>query len=184
MIAAFDVHYLDHGCAAAAAVLFIDYGDAVAARRYTRIVHGVPDYVRGQFFRRELPCLLELIADIEESLDTMIVDGYVMHGDGPGLGHHLYRAFGGKIPVIGVAKSKYANAPGIEILRGRSQRPLYVTAAGLDRRDAGERIRQMHGRHRIPTLLKQADHLARETARKFIANSNGGGCGFSERESV
>jgi len=40
---------------------------------------------------------------------------------------------------------------GIEIFRGGSIHPLYVTSAGMDPQKASERIRTMHGAHRIPT---------------------------------
>jgi len=36
-----------------------------------------------------------------------------------------------------------------------------VTAAGCDPLAAAERIAAMHGPHRIPDLLRQADRLAR-----------------------
>ena len=47
------------------------------------------------------------------------------------------------------------------VLRGGSERPLWVTAAGMDPREACARVREMHGAHRIPTLLKRVDALCR-----------------------
>jgi deoxyribonuclease V len=96
-----------------------------------------------------------------------VIDGYVSLGTGPGLGQHLFEALGGEIAIIGVAKSKFAGSSGTEILRGRSRRPLYITSVGIERRAACERIRSMHGPHRIPTLLKQVDQVARAHARKI-----------------
>ena len=49
-----------------------------------------------------------------------MIDGYVMLGDRPGLGQHLFESFGGRIPVVGVAKSKHKDSPVIEVLRGGS----------------------------------------------------------------
>jgi deoxyribonuclease V len=49
----------------------------------------------------------------------------------------------------------------VEVRRGDSQKPLYVTAAGVSAEDAASRISEMHGPFRIPTLLKQVDTLAR-----------------------
>lgn len=95
-----------------------------------------------------------------------------MIGDRPGLGRHLFEILGHRIPVIGVAKSRFADAPGIEILRGGSRRPLYVTSAGIDPRGASEKIRTMHGSHRIPTLLKRVDLLARGLSNP-ISKKNG-----------
>ncbi len=63
--------------------------------------------------------------------------------------------------MIGVAKTRFAGAEAVAILRGRSHQPLFVTAAGLDARRAAELVRGMHGPHRLPTLLKRADQLAR-----------------------
>jgi len=47
------------------------------------------------------------------------------------------------------------------VLRGDSSRPLFVTAAGMNADGAAELVRGMHGLHRLPTLLKRADQLAR-----------------------
>jgi deoxyribonuclease V len=168
MIAAFDVYYLENGYASAAAVLFSDYRDAEPSAVYTQLLPGTADYVPGEFYRRELPCILTLLAQFNEFPDEMVVDGYVMLGDRPGLGQHLFNWFDGKIPVVGVAKSKFEGAGGIEVFRGGSMHPLYVTSAGVNLQKASERIRTMHGAHRIPTLLKRVDVLAREQARQFI----------------
>lgn len=167
MIAAFDVHYLKNGCASAAAVLFSDYRDSVPAEVYTQFRPGAADYIPGEFYRRELPCILTLIKQINEVPDEIVVDGYVMLGDRPGLGRHLFNSFDGKIPVIGVAKSKFEDAGGTEVFRGGSIHPLYVTSAGVNLQKASQRIRTMHGAYRIPTLLKRVDVLAREQARQL-----------------
>ena len=164
MIAAFDVHYLQNGYASAAAVLFSDYGDAEPAAEYSQLLPVTADYIPGEFYRRELPCILTLLGQFNKVPDEMVVDGYVMLGNTPGLGQHLFNSFDGKIPVVGVAKSKFEGAGGIEVFRGGSIHPLYVTAAGVDLQKASERIRTMHGDHRIPTLLKRVDALAREQA--------------------
>jgi deoxyribonuclease V len=167
MIAAFDVHYLKNGCASAAAVLFSDYRDAEPAAVYTQFFPGAADYIPGEFYRRELPCILTLLEQINEVPDEMVVDGYVMLGDRPGLGRHLFNSFDGEIPVVGVAKSKFEGAGGTEVFRGGSIHPLYVTSVGVNLEKASKRIRTMHGAHRIPTLLKRVDVLAKEQARQF-----------------
>jgi deoxyribonuclease V len=167
-IAAFDVHYLKNGCASVAAVLFCDYRDAGPAELYTQFLSGAANYIPGEFYKRELPCILTLLEQIDIVPDEMVVDGYVMLGDRPGLGWHLFNWFDGKIPVVGMAKSKFEGAGGVEVFRGGSIRPLYVTSAGVGLKKASERIRTMHGAHRIPTLLKRVDVLAREQARQFI----------------
>jgi deoxyribonuclease V len=166
IIAAFDVHYLEDGRASGAAVLFSGYGDEEPSAVFTRFLPGAADYLPGEFYRRELPSILSLLAQIPETPAEMIIDGYVMLGERPGLGQHLFDLFEGRIPVIGVAKSKFPGSLGAEVLRGRSIRPLYVTSAGLNRKEASEKIRMMHGPHRIPTLLKRADLAARENSRQ------------------
>ena len=165
MIAAFDVHYLAKGCMAGA-VVFSDYSDPEPETEYTLFLSRTEAYVPGAFYQRELPGILSLLIQFEQMPDEMIVDGYVMLGKKPGLGQHLFEHYEGKIPVIGVAKSKFAGATATDIYRGGSMRPLYVTAAGIDIQAAAERIRTMHGTHRIPTLLKRVDYLARERAKQ------------------
>ena len=160
-LAAFDVHYADNGRVSAAAVLFSDYGDPQPVMECTEFLSAAAKYIPGEFYRRELPAILALLKKFDRPPDELIVDGYVMLGDRPGLGHHLFSALEGKITVIGVAKSKYKGSAGIEVFRGRSARPLYVTAAGMGQDEAVEKIRRMHGKHRIPTLLKRVDRLAR-----------------------
>lgn len=161
MIAAFDVHYLPDGKASAAAVLFNEYTDRHPSLEHTILTDVSSRYIPGQFYRREMPCILRVIEQFGEMPREMIVDGYVMLGDRPGLGRHLFDHFAGKVSVIGVAKSKYKGSTGIEVLRGRSGRPLYVTAAGADPAAAAEKIRAMYGPHRLPALLKRVDLLAR-----------------------
>lgn len=118
-------------------------------------------YEPGRFYRRELPHLVGVLA-LLAPFDAVIVDGYVWLGAGnPGLGAHLHTALGGATPVIGVAKSAYAGAEAAEVVRGTSARPLYITAAGIDAREAAEHVRAMHGEHRIPTLLRRVDQLCR-----------------------
>ena len=91
----------------------------------------------------------------------VIVDGYVwLAGGTPGLGAHLHGALG--VPMIGVAKTRYASAAGAaEVCRGESRSPLFVSAVGLELAEAVEGVRRMHGPYRVPTLLKQVDALTR-----------------------
>lgn len=165
MIAAFDVAYAEDGSAQAAAVVFARITDPGPYRVYRRRLTAVADYVPGFFYRRELPCILTLLTDIEECVETIIVDGYVTLGDRPGLGAHLCRNIAPGIAVIGVAKTPFAGGRPAEVLRGGSRKPLYVTAHGLGLEEAGRLIQAMHGSHRLPTLLKTVDRLSREPIR-------------------
>jgi deoxyribonuclease V len=118
-------------------------------------------YEPGKFYRRELPHIRSALTLMLPPLTAIIVDGYVWLGSDKGLGAHLYDALGQTTPVIGVAKTQFAGALAIEVIRGVSARPLYVTAAGMDATQASEHVLNMHGDHRIPTLLKRVDQLAR-----------------------
>jgi deoxyribonuclease V len=160
IIAAFDVCYPRGGGASAAAVLFRDFKDAVPTAEYTQMLPDVADYLPGEFYRRELPGILALLAKVKESLDQVIIDGYVKLGNQPGLGQRLFERLNGTVPVIGVAKSKFSGSEGVEILRGKSRRPLYITCAGVAPQLAAGNIQKMHGPFRIPTLLKRVDALA------------------------
>ena len=166
MIALLDVHYFED--AARAACVVADPGAAVAASEHTRLVSPVAPYEPGAFYRRELPCLLAVLEEVDwRSLDALVVDGYVwLDRDGrPGLGAHLWEALGEEIPVLGVAKNAYGAADfAAEVLRGESERPLYVTAAGWPQATAAEMIAAMHGPYRIPTLLRRVDTLCRAGA--------------------
>lgn len=111
-------------------------------------------------YKRELPAILAVLEQLPAAPELVIVDAYVDLGPGrPGLGRRLFDAIG--IPVIGVAKTRFAEADAIEVLRGSSARPLFVTAAGVDAMKAAAWIREMHGASRLPTLLKLVDRLAR-----------------------
>ena len=167
MIAAFDVHYREGGPASAAAIVFDDFSDRAPAAEHHAVIAAPAAYVAGAFYRRELPCILALLEQIEIPPTTLIVDGYVMLGLKPGLGQHLFETLECRIPVIGVAKSRFRRAPAHVVLRGTSRSPLYVTAAGMDADAAAENIERMHGNDRIPTLLRHVDRLAREGADQY-----------------
>jgi deoxyribonuclease V len=50
----------------------------------------------------------------------------------------------------------------VPIVRGISRQPLFVTTIGTDVAAAAAAVLGMHGAHRIPTLLKRVDRLARD----------------------
>lgn len=162
-LACVDVDYRVRG-AVAGCVLFTGWGDAVAARELVTSVAEVEPYVPGQLYRREGPLLERVLALVGHPLDVVIVDGNVWldAAGAPGLGAHLWQALGGRVAVIGVAKTAYAGAPAVTVVRGASTNPLHVTAAGLDPATAAAHILAMHGPHRLPTLLTRVDRLCRE----------------------
>ena len=161
-ILAMDVQYAEQGhWGLAAGVLFTSWEAEKPAKKVTTPYAGVADYMPGQFYQRELPCLLELLGQMDLP-DIIIVDGYVDVAPGhPGLGRHLYEALGSKVVVIGVAKTYFQDTAATPVLRGKSAKPLFVTAAGMDLDEACACIQRMHGPFRIPTLLKLVDQIAR-----------------------
>lgn len=167
MIACFDVQYGDQtGCAAA--VVFDDWFSAVARAQYTKMLPIAAAYQPGQFFRRELGPLNSVFAVIEEPIDVCVIDAYCTLDDSgnAGLGSHFYQAVqaqGRNIPVIGVAKNRFRDTThAAEVLRGSSQRPLFVTSVGMPLQQAADRIAKIHGDHREPTMLKLVDRIARD----------------------
>ncbi|WAC06693.1 MAG: endonuclease V [Thermodesulfobacteriota bacterium] len=81
MIAAFDVHYFADGRASTGAVLSHHYTDPEPALEYVGLTDEVTQYIPGQFYRRELPCILRLLEQFNETPEEMLIDGYVLLGD-------------------------------------------------------------------------------------------------------
>jgi deoxyribonuclease V len=162
MLACVDVDYRDD-LAVAACLTFSDWQDSRPVRELTEVVREVEPYRPGEFFRRELPCLMQVLGRLEERPSIVLIDGYVWLGrDKPGLGAHLHQALGGQISVVGVAKTRFAGAtPVKEVVRGQSSLPLFVSAVGIEPGEAAEKVRTMHGPYRLPTLLKKVDQLCR-----------------------
>jgi deoxyribonuclease V len=165
MILAIDVAY--HGASAQVAGALFDSWDAINFSKHYKIsLDHIMDYESGQFYKRELPCILALLAHIKDTFDVIVIDGYVSLGDEQkaGLGQHLYETLIHKVPVIGVAKNQFKDTPvECEILRGQSMQPLYVTAIGIELELAKQYVKDMHGKYRIPKLLKDIDRLSRDS---------------------
>ncbi len=178
--AAVDVHYDDaQQLAWVAAVVFVDWTADRPDGTRTREQRGIAPYVSGQFYRRELPCLLPLLEDLrgEVALESVIVDGHVDLGSGrPGLGRYLFEAMKGEVEIIGVAKSPFRGSPALPLYRGRSRRPLWVSATGCVE-TARINIARMHGPSRLPTLLRMVDRMAR-------SRSGREGAGATKTDSV
>ena len=160
MIVALDVDY-NTDRVVAAGIGFDAWTEAVPSLELV-VASDAPaaEYEPGRFYLRELPHLTAVLALVDPAPAIIVVDGYVWLAPGrPGLGAHLHEACG--VPVIGVAKNPFAGAVAIEVVRGDNARPLLVTAVGIEPADAAAHIRTMHGPHRIPTLLRRVDQLAR-----------------------
>lgn len=170
MILAIDVHYTSSG-STAAGVLFNDWKSSEPVQTYVSSLDTVVEYTPGQFYQRELPCILNLLHQSGFLPDVILIDGYVFL-DGttkPGLGKHLYDALAGKAIVIGVAKTPFAGiSQEFQVFRGGSKRPLYVTCVGIDLAAAKANVLTMHGGNRLPTLLKTVDQLCRQKTNPSI----------------
>jgi deoxyribonuclease V len=159
------VHF-DGTQAHAAAVAFDAWDAAEATKTYVSHIANVEKAARGKLDLRELPCVMQLLREHSLEPELILVEGFV-HLDAdetPGFGQHLYQALGGKVPVVGASKR---NLPGLsaqfEVMREEEAPPLFVTCAGIDIGAAKARLRAMHGRKRVPTLMKLAARLAKNT---------------------
>jgi len=161
LFVAVDVCYLGSGGARAALAAASDLRFSSVAWAKTAMTATAAEYRPGEFWRRELPPLRAVFHGVA-GLALIVIDGYVDLDPGgrPGLGARVHGEFG--VPVIGAAKSLFRGAVhAAEVRRGRSARPLYVTAVGISVPDAARMVGQMSGPYRIPDALRLADQLAR-----------------------
>lgn len=163
MIFAVDALYNDATATGqVAGILFEGWTSSISHRELTCQIANVEPYEAGSFFKRELPAISAILDLTFEPIDIIIVDGYVDLEPGhPGIGRRLYDLLGGKVAVVGVAKTPFQGAVGVKEVRRHGTRPLYVSAAGMDLQEAARGVRDMDGSFRIPTLLKRVDGLTR-----------------------
>lgn len=166
MIIAIDVHYRTE-VAKIVAVQFENWADTVPNQVFIEMKTDIAEYEPGAFYKRELPCIIEVMKKVDMNAVTcIVVDGYVYLNDDDkkGLGYYVFEYFGHKIPVIGVAKTSFhQNTKNVRpILRGGSANPLYVTSIGIDLEEAAQKVQSMAGEFRMPTLLKLMDTLTKE----------------------
>ncbi|RYG37009.1 MAG: endonuclease V [Burkholderiales bacterium] len=157
------VHF-DGAQARAAAVAFDAWDSPEADKTYVSRIAHVEKVERGELDLRELPCVMQLLREHKLAPELILIDGFV-HLDAdetPGLGQHLFHALGSATPVVGVSKTA---RPGLssqfEVMREEETKPLIVTCAGVDIGAAKARLRAMHGRKRVPTLMKLVARLSK-----------------------
>jgi len=170
MILAFDTYYFNSK-AKTTAILFKDWTDEEPIHIYSEVIEGIAEYESGAFYKRELPCILSLLKQIDTSLvELIIIDGYTLldNKGSIGLGGHLYEELNRKFPIVGIAKTEFwANKDITEkVLRGESSIPLHITTIGIDSSLASRKVESMHGNYRIPTLLQLLDANTKEGKRK------------------
>ncbi|MEL6140358.1 MAG: endonuclease V [Bacteroidota bacterium] len=163
MILALDVGYHTHFARVAVGQSYSPDNQSVFRVDQYDFPITTPAYIPGQFYKRELPLLLLALAYYPiEAVRLIIIDGYVdLQPAHPGLGAYLADALGGKIPIIGVAKSYFRDTDAVPILRGKSQTPLYISARGIAKKEAADFIIQLPGPYRMPDFLKAVDSATR-----------------------
>jgi deoxyribonuclease V len=166
MLIAIDVHYRET-FAKTISIEFNNWEDAIPTQTHEVIINEVAEYVSGEFYKREMPCILEILKCSEiDKIDLIIIDGYVFLDDDNkfGLGAYLYEALGRNIPIVGIAKRNFINNKKnvVEVLRGESKNPIFVTAIGIDLIETTKKVKNMHGIYRIPDLLKLLDRMTKE----------------------
>lgn len=166
MILAIDVYYFDEK-AKAVCIEFDNWTDLHPSNFHVIEIMRIEDYISGAFYKRELPCIIKVLELVEvNNVEAIIIDGYVVLDDYGklGLGGHLYEKLEKKIPIIGVAKKSFHNNSKnvMEIVRGNSKNPLFITSVGIELNEAAEKIKNMAGDYRIPSLLKLLDQKTKE----------------------
>lgn len=165
MILALDVHYREKE-AKAVGILF-NWEDTEPKEIIVEYINEVEEYIPGEFYKRELPCLLKIIEKVNlKDLEAIIIDGYIYVDNKRklGLGGMLWENLDKQIPIIGIAKTSfYSNKETVqEIFRGESKNALYISTINYDIEIAIEKINKMSGSYRIPTLLKELDRITKE----------------------
>ncbi|MHC0445155.1 endonuclease V [Flavobacterium sp. 3-218] len=166
MILAFDTYYFDQK-AKTICLEFAEWNEDKNFKIHSETIDNVEEYIPGEFYKRELPCIISLLKQIDLStIEVIVVDGFVYLDDENkyGLGGYLYEKLNKEIPIIGVAKTNFASIEKNKkaLYRGDSKKPLYITSIGIDLDEAYKKVQSMAGEYRFPTLLKELDRLTKE----------------------
>ncbi len=108
MILALDTAYSNTN-SVTAGVLFKNWQSESADTTFISRLAPLKEYQSGQFYKRELPCILNLLNEHSIRAEILIIDGNVfLDGHGrPGLGKHLYDALNGCSQIVGVTKNRF-----------------------------------------------------------------------------
>ncbi len=162
-----DVHYEDNAQSSTGVVAGIRFSGIeknTILSEHTTIVNDIQPYESGQFYKREMPCILALLKQIKQPYDVIVIDGYV-YLDGKqqkGLGGYLYDTLEIKKPIVGIAKNKFhAITDEYAVKRGKSKHPLYVTCVDADIKTAIKLVHDLEGEYRLPRIIKDVDKLSR-----------------------
>ncbi len=165
MVLAIDVHYKENYSAKAVGMLF-DWEDIYPKKVITEYIEVINEYVPGEFYKRELPCLLKIIEKINiDELEAIIIDGhiYVDNYGKFGLGGILWETLKKQISIVGIAKTSFFSnkATVKECFRGKSKKPLFVSVIGSDIENTVGKVKLMKGEYRMPTILKELDVITK-----------------------
>jgi len=157
---------IDGDTARVGAVAFDDWGAAEGTKNYALRIEHVEKPAKGELDLRALPWLVQLLDAKRLQPEAIVLDGFVHLDpqDTPGLGLRLHDTLGGRSAVIGVSKSVFKGTDTPDqycIFREDETPPLIITCAGIDLGAAKARVRMMHGRKRLPTLMKLAARIAK-----------------------
>ena len=160
-----DVH-IEGESARVGAVAFDDWAAAEGTRNFSLAIAHVEKPAKGELDLRALPWLIQLLEANRLQPEVIVLDGLVHLDaqDTPGLGRRLHDSLAGRSAVIGVSKSVFRGTDTPDqfcVFREDETPPLVVTCAGIDLGAAKARVRMMHGRKRVPTLLKLAARIAK-----------------------
>ncbi|WP_299248064.1 endonuclease V [uncultured Aquimarina sp.] len=166
MILAIDVYYYSTK-AKAVGVIFEKWNDSRPKEIKSVYLSDIQQYESDNFYKRELPCIISLLQKIDLSkIEIIIVDSFVYLDDNKKLGlrGYLHEYLEGNMPILGVAKNSFhLNKKNvIEVYRGDSKKPLYISSIGQDLELSAELVRNMHGNYRFPTILKILDQETRD----------------------
>lgn len=179
MILLTDVFYNENlNSAHIAAIAIEDWSSDTIIKSWEIDKQGIDcEYIPGQFYKRELPCLIELWNNIDEQdkkqISTIIVDGFYNIWDGRhGLGHHFYDWLcenGYSVEVVGIAKSPCRETSEFtlpvfrteESKKCKCRSALWVNGSNMEN-DYQSKVLSMDGKYRIPTMIKAVDKLSRK----------------------
>ncbi|GIG59104.1 endonuclease V [Longispora fulva] len=180
-VAGLDVAYADGSDRVAAAVVVLDAGNLLPVQQATATGLATFPYVPGLFAFRELPTLLEALAQLTVTPDVLVCDGQgLAHPERFGLACHVGLETG--LPTIGVAKTLFIGEyeePGDQrgdwspltdggevigrVLRTRAGvKPVFVSVGHrFDLDSATELTLALTPRYRLPETTRAADQLSR-----------------------
>ena len=138
MILAVDVDYKQNNEAIIAGILFENWESKEITKEVIVKIDKVEEYISGEFYKRELPCIMTLLDKLSKLPDSIIVDGYVyLNNNKKGLGGYLYEALNEKKPIIGVTKNSFKNiSTDTYLYRSESKKPLFITSSGIEQQEA------------------------------------------------